>query len=144
MPDDEWNVVMGDQCKRLYLFDEFSFVPPRDFYADYVQYANQLWAKTNMVYNYQAGDVEEMKVDGKDGTNEALAREVDFDLFDIQYKRKAYAVCLPFDVDLKAMEINDESVLKAYQLKYVKDNLQAQGWRALLHRCQWRWLFLVE
>ena len=123
MPDDEWNVVMGDQCKRLYIADEQSFIPPHDFYADYVQYTRSLWAETDIVSNYESGDLEEMEVNGKDGTNEALAREVDFDLFDIQYKRKAYAVCLPFDVDLKAMEVNDESVLKAYQLKYVKDNL---------------------
>ena len=123
MPDDEWNVVMGDQCKRLYIADEQSFIPPHDFYADYVQYTRSLWAETDIVSNYEAGDVEEMKVDGKDGTNEALAREVDFDLFDIQYKRKAYTVCLPFDVDLKAMEVNEDSYLKAYQLKYVKDYL---------------------
>ena len=113
---------MGDECKRLYLFDEFSFVPPHDFYADYVNYANQFWAKPDIVWNYEAGDLEEFEYNPKDGTNEALAREVDFDLFDIQYKRKAYAVCLPFDVDLKAMATNDDSALKAYQLKYVKDN----------------------
>jgi hypothetical protein len=67
--------------------------------------------------------MEEMKIDHMDGTNEALSREVDFDLFTVKYKRKAYALCLPFDVDLKANVTNDESSLKAYQLKYVKDNL---------------------
>lgn len=123
MPDDEWNVVMGDQCKRLYIADEQSFIPPHDFYADHVQYTRSLWAETDIVSNYESGDLEEMEVNGKDGTNEALAREVDFDLFDIQYKRKAYTICLPFDVDLKAMATNDDSALKAYQLKYVKDNL---------------------
>ena len=123
MPDDEWNVVMGDQCKRLYLVDRYSFIPPRDFYADYVQYTNQLWANPDIIWNYESGDMEEMETNSKDGTNEALSREADFDLFDIQYSRKAYAVCLPFDVDLKAMATNDDSALKAYQLKYVKDNL---------------------
>jgi hypothetical protein len=120
--DDEWNVVMGDQCKRLYLVDSHSFIPPRDFYADYVQYTNQFWAKPDIIWNYEAGDIEEMKTNPKDGTGEALAPKANFDLFDIQYSRKAYAVCLPFDVDLKAMATNDESDLKAYQLKYVKDN----------------------
>jgi hypothetical protein len=66
--------------------------------------------------------MENLEVNPKDGTNEALAREADFDLFDIQYKRMAYTLCLPFDVDLKAMAANDDSALKAYQLKYVKDN----------------------
>lgn len=123
MPDDEWNVVLGDQCKRLYLADGQSFIPPREFYADYVQYGRQLWAETDIAWNYEKGDMEEMDVNHKDGTNEALAREADFDLFDFQYKRMAYSLCLPFDVDLKAMANNDDSFLKAYQLKYVKDNL---------------------
>ena len=123
MPDDEWSVVMGDHCKRLYIVDSQSFIPPREFYADYVVYNRGLWAETNLVFNYEGGDMEEMKIDHMDGTNEALSREVDFDLFTVKYKRKAYVLCLPFDVDLKANETNGESSLKAYQLKYVKDNL---------------------
>jgi len=123
MPDDEWNVVVGDQCKFLYLSDKQSFIPPRDFWADKVLYANQLWSKTDIVWNYETGMMEELNVDRKEGTNEALSREVDFDLFNINYSRKAYALCLPFDVNLQDMGANTESTLKAYQLKYVKDNL---------------------
>jgi hypothetical protein len=74
MPDDEWNVVTGDQCKRLYIADEQSFIPPHDFYADYVQYTRSLWAETDIVWNYQDGDTEVLQKNPKDGTNEALAR----------------------------------------------------------------------
>ena len=114
---------MGDECKLFYLADGQSFCPPRDFTADYVQYNRQLWAETDIVSNYEASDLEEVTVDHKDGTDEALARESDFDLFDIQYSRKAYTLCLPFDIDLDKVVTNDESDLKVYQLKYVKDNL---------------------
>ena len=122
-PEEEWNVVMGDECKLFYLADGQSFCPPRDFTADYLQYNRQLWAETDIVSNYEASDLEEMSVNHKDGTNEALARESDFDLFDIRYSRKAYTLCLPFDIDLDKVVTNDESDLKVYQLKYVKDNL---------------------
>ena len=122
-PDDEWNVVMGDECKLFHLADGQSFCPPHDFNADYVLYNRQLWAETNIVYNYGDGEVDSLNINRKDGTEEALGREANFDLFDIQYSRKAYTLCLPFDVDLTKMSTNDESDLKAYQLKYVKDNL---------------------
>jgi len=121
-PDDEWNVVMGDECKLFHLADGQSFCPPHDFNADFVLYNRQLWAETNIAWNYEADEIDSLNVNHKDGTDEALGREADFDLFDVQYSRKAYTLCLPFDVDLTKMSTNDESDLKAYQLKYVKDN----------------------
>ena len=99
-PDDEWNVVMGDECKLFHLADGQSFCPPHDFNADYVLYNRQLWAETNIVYNYGDGEVDSLNINRKDGTEEALGREANFDLFSIRVK-PIHSVCLSMSTSLR-------------------------------------------